>query len=188
MTNSYIEDLTLVLILFNNSLSWGNEMKCKLCRLIYILCNMFNKLNDPGARILDSIHHIWHLRHVMEIAHFISTPKFLFSWSSLFAWYLISILALLHLFLSACLVPHSVGASINTYHLALEPVHTLRCIIEFHSSQFWPAAHMRFCLTSSSTPCRCLPHLGIFLCICHFAWVVFWMWKLQEFAILYAAL
>ena len=112
----------------------------------------------------------------MQIAYFIGTPKFPFSWSSLYASYLYLFLATPH-HLSAALVPPSVSASINIHCMAGEPVHTLP--VAAASLHFIPAsfdlrrtAILFDLLLHSSSPCRCLPHLGIFLCICHFAWVV----------------
>ena len=110
----------------------------------------------------------------MQIAYFIGTPKFPFSWSS-YASYLYLFLATPH-HLFAALVPPSVSASINIHCMAGEPVHTLP--VAAASLHFIPASFdlrrtaILFDLLLHSSSPRCLPHLGIFLCICHFAWVV----------------
>ena len=36
----------------------GKEIKCQACRVLYLFCNKFNKFNNTGARMLDSIYHM----------------------------------------------------------------------------------------------------------------------------------
>ena len=45
-----------VLLILLNEL--GKQIQCKACRAFYLFfCSEFNKFNDTGAQMLDSIYH-----------------------------------------------------------------------------------------------------------------------------------
>ena len=44
-------------------MSWGKEIKCEACQAFYLFRKQFNKVNNTGAQMLDSIYH-------MTLSHF----------------------------------------------------------------------------------------------------------------------
>ena len=45
-------------VLLNLLNEWGKEVKCEAGQAFYLFfCNEFNKFNNTGAQMLDSIHH-----------------------------------------------------------------------------------------------------------------------------------
>ena len=45
-------------VLLNSKTSCGKEIKCEVCRAFYLFRIEFNKFNNTGARMLDSIYHM----------------------------------------------------------------------------------------------------------------------------------
>ena len=46
-------------VLLNNQTSWGKEIKCKAKpRILSVFRNKFNKFNNTGARMIESIYHM----------------------------------------------------------------------------------------------------------------------------------
>ena len=46
-------------VLLNSLMSWGKKMRCKaLLSILSVFHNQFNKFNDIGARMQDSIYHM----------------------------------------------------------------------------------------------------------------------------------